>query len=227
MWLAAVRESTCNSEECPTCGGGVQRRVYGEMHAGSFVLDGQRVAIRKVPNEGFIGPVVLDPLTQYFDGGLYRLWPSERYFSRGGKKLHRDVWASAFGDIPKGCHIHHKDSNPANNKLENLECVPAFDHLSETWTRTRANRKPGEHFSEVARKRAAEWHASEEGRLWHKRHAARSKGWLKWRREDRTCSACGKQFNAIVRKSGHSQIYCTDVCKAAAYRKRERDKRAG
>jgi hypothetical protein len=192
------------------------------MYAGSYVHDGQRVEIRRKPNGGFINPVVLDPITQYFDGGLYRLWPSEKYWSRGGKKLHRDVWTSAFGQIPKGCHIHHRDSDPSNNQLSNLECVPANKHLSDTW-RIRAERGDEGHgvFNETARERAAEWHRSEEGRLWHKRHAQRVKSWTKWKREDRPCDHCGTVFQALVRKSGHSQRFCSEVCKAANYRKRK------
>jgi len=188
------------------------------MYAGSFVLDGERVEIRKRPAEGFADPVVLDALTQYFDGGLYRLWPSEQYLSKGGKRLHRDVWSAAFGPIPKGCHIHHRDGDKFNNALSNLECMDGSQHLSETWHETK--RDVSEHFTDGARRAAAEWHKSEAGRLWHSRHAKRSKGWTKWKREPKHCPKCGVEFEALVRKSGHSQIYCTRVCKAAAYRER-------
>lgn len=219
MWLETVSKSEGNEACCPTCGGSVQRRSYGEMHAGSYVLDGQRLEIRRTPREGFSDPVFLDPLTTYFDGGLYRRWPSDRYWSRGGKKLHRDVWSSAFGTIPAGCHIHHRDGNPDNNRLANLECMPGSVHLSETWHRTKRNRS--EHFTDTARAAAAEWHRSDEGRLWHKRHAERYKSWTKWQRIERPCEGCGTVISALARKSGHSQKFCGPVCKAAAYRKRK------
>lgn len=218
MWLEAVQESEGHAQRCPCCGGPVQRRLYGEMYAGSFIHDGQRVEIRRVPSEGFIDCVVLDPLTQYFDGSLYRHWPSEMYYSCGGKKLHRDVWTSAFGPIPKGCHIHHKDSNPANNALSNLECVDASEHLSSTWHRSRAAGLLSP-FGELAREKAADWHRSEAGRLWHSRHAKRTKSWTKWKREERECPNCRKPFNALVR-AGNSQKYCSEKCKMADYRKR-------
>lgn len=218
MWLETLSRPEDHSEKCPTCGGGVHRRVFGEMHAGSFVLNGERVEIRRVPNAGYSDPIVLDPITQYFDGGLYRLWPSDKYLSRGGKKLHRDAWALAFGPIPDGCHIHHRDGNPRNNQLSNLECLPAREHLSKTW----ADTKRGSGFSDKARVRAAEWHKSEEGRLWHSRHAVRSKGWTKWKREQKACPHCGDKFMALVRK-GNSQKYCSESCKVAAYRARGAD----
>ena len=44
---------------------------------------------------------------------------------RNGKRVfeHREVWEQAHGPIPEGGVIHHKDHNPANNSLENLELI--------------------------------------------------------------------------------------------------------
>lgn len=218
MWLEAVRCAKGDEEGCPTCGGGVRRRIFGEVYAGSFVLDGERVEIRREPASGFSDPISLDPLTQYFDGGLYRLWPSERYLSRGGQRLHRNVWRAAFGDIPRGCHIHHKDGNVLNNALSNLECLPADEHLSLTWHEHRSGRT--EHFNDKARTAAAAWHASPEGRLWHSRHAQRSKGWTKWKREPRACFHCGETFDCLIRANAHEQKFCSSRCKQASYRER-------
>lgn len=218
MRMEAVHPSTDHETKCPTCGGAVHRRLFGEMHAGSFVLDGQRVEICREPDPEYRDPVYLDEITQYFDGGLYRLWPSETYLSRGGKRLHRDAWAAAFGPIPKGCHIHHRDGNVLNNRLSNLECIPAAKHLSESWAK---REEPADGwFSTTARNKAAEWHASPAGRLWHKRHAKRSKSWTKWKREEKPCEHCGKLHMALVRKSGNSGKFCSQACKGAAYRER-------
>lgn len=221
MRLENIPKPTAHSAECPTCGGPVRRWPYGEMHAGSFIRDGERVDIRGTPPAGFCDPIYLDPLTQYWDGGLYRMWPSEKYVSRGGKRLHRYVWAAAFGPIPAGCHIHHRDGDVLNNRLSNLECMPASQHLSEAWHDSRRNIPAGQHFSATAREKAAEWHASEEGRLWHSRKAVAEQSWTKWKREPKNCPQCGVEFNALVRKSGHMQIYCTSTCKVAAYRERK------
>ena len=222
MWLEAVHSPAADEENCPSCGGGVCRRVYGEVYAGSFILDGIRVEIRKRPEVGYADPIYLDPLTQYFDGGLYRLWPSEKYLSRGGKTLHRAVWAMAFGPVPAGCHIHHRDGNPRNNLLANLECQPANEHLSQSWHDSRRHIEPGHYFTERAREAAAAWHRSEEGRLWHRRHAERSKSWTKHKREPRNCLQCGVEFMGITRKGVNQQVYCTTACKVAAYRARNR-----
>lgn len=217
MWLESIQFPACDSPECPTCGGPVQRRAYGEMHAGSFVRNGERVDIRRAPNAGFADPIVLDPLTSYFDGGLYRLWPNEKYLSRGGAKLHRRVWEVAFGPIPAKCHIHHRDGDTKNNALSNLECVPASEHLSLSWHQTKDSRGG---FTETARAAATAWHKSDAGRLWHRRHAERAQSWTKWRREDKPCLQCGVTFSAIIRKNGNEQKFCHPNCKAAYYRKR-------
>lgn len=223
MWLESIPESESHTERCPTCRGCVQRRSHGEVHAGSYVLDGKRVEISGTIAKEYADPIVLDALTQYFDGGLYRLWPSDSYLSRGGRKLHRDVWKTAFGGIPNSCHIHHRDGNPLNNALHNLECLDAREHLSASWQSSpRSKYAPGQHFSETARQKAAEWHGSEAGRLWHSRNAKQSKSWTKWKREPRACASCKTVFQAMVRKNGRSQIYCGETCKIAAYRERTR-----
>src|SRR5690606_3289325 len=203
-----------NGNKCTSCGSYVPRRYESEMHAGTQILDGKRVEICKKPREGYRDPIVLDELVQYFNGHLYRLWPSERYFSKGGSTLHRAVWKDAFGEIPNDAHIHHKDNDTFNNRLWNLECLPKEIHLKMP----RPNNKG---FSEKARDAASDWHRSEAGRLWHKRQAERSKSWLKWKRETKACQQCNKEFEALVRKNGHAQKFCHNNCKATYYRKRQ------
>lgn len=51
---------------------------------------------------------------------------SKHHKNTGG--IHRKVWESVNGKIPKGHHIHHIDGNPYNNELSNLTCVTAEEH---------------------------------------------------------------------------------------------------
>lgn len=53
--------------------------------------------------------------------------------------VHRMVWEQANGEIPEGYVIHHKDGDPRNNKLENLELLSAYDHQSEHYETRKAN----------------------------------------------------------------------------------------
>lgn len=49
-----------------------------------------------------------------------------RIFRRKGE--HRIVWESIHGEIPAGFHIHHKDRNPGNNDIGNLEMLTYKEH---------------------------------------------------------------------------------------------------
>lgn len=42
--------------------------------------------------------------------------------------LHQDVWWWHAGPIPKGWDIHHKNGDPSDNAIENLECLPKAAH---------------------------------------------------------------------------------------------------
>lgn len=126
------------------------------------------------------------------------------------ERLHVYVWRSFNGDIPAGCHIHHKDENKDNNDISNLECMARHDHLSYH-TKKRIEEDP--EFSRVplekARERAKEWHRSDAGREWHKKHALAQDIQAK----TFTCQYCGKQFEALP---CGSVKYCSNNCKARA-----------
>jgi endogenous inhibitor of DNA gyrase (YacG/DUF329 family) len=42
---------------------------------------------------------------------------------------HRDVWAKINGPIPRFHQIHHKNRIRHDNRIENLECLNASEHL--------------------------------------------------------------------------------------------------
>lgn len=48
----------------------------------------------------------------------------------GKTYLHRDMWESEHGSIPKGMHVHHKDHNKDNNTMENFELLSMWMHGS-------------------------------------------------------------------------------------------------
>lgn len=53
----------------------------------------------------------------------------------------RNIWAYFNGPIPEGYHIHHKDGDPTNNHVENLDCIPSPEHtkIHKPWINSRAN----------------------------------------------------------------------------------------
>ena len=46
-----------------------------------------------------------------------------------GKTLHQLIWEDFYGcEVPKGYHIHHRDHNPLNNCIMNLQLIRKSEH---------------------------------------------------------------------------------------------------
>ena len=69
---------------------------------------------------------IIDDTHQRFNGVVYRKQASSRYAIT--KQIHRDVWQYYHGEIPITYEIHHLDSNPQNNSVNNLRCLSAEEH---------------------------------------------------------------------------------------------------
>lgn len=78
--------------------------------------------------------------TVIYGGRKYHRYPLSKrrqlrvYFWRHDKwktppfALHRQIWIDHHGEIPEGHIIHHKDGNPLNNEIGNLEAMPRGEH---------------------------------------------------------------------------------------------------
>ena len=178
-----------------------------------------------------------------FDGYTYNRYPDSlrpalrKYFQRaGGYSLHRAVWEFNNGPIPNEWHIHHKDGNPDNNDISNLECISPEEHYARHAEERRARSTTPEHLERLARIRdkASEWHRSEEGRAWHRENTAKHlerggaafaarKQKLKERAENPVtcvCKECGAEFPSA---SGKAEL-CGNACASRAHRRRKREK---
>lgn len=71
--------------------------------------------------------IIVDDIKQEFNGVVY-VKNSEGYYFHGKHRLHRDVWTFHHGAIPKGHVVHHRDLNPANNDISNLQCITRAEH---------------------------------------------------------------------------------------------------
>jgi hypothetical protein len=154
--------------------------------------------------------------TQTFQGKQYFLYPNERYFSKGSNRLHRVVWEHYNGKVPKGYHVHHVDGNTHNNEISNLNLLQGSLHLRFT-SKKRVKENP-EFFKEFQSKgieAAKEWHKSDEGRLWHKKHGKEC--WVNRDIKTHICQQCGKEYT--TRHAGLSK-FCHNNCKAKALRAR-------
>lgn len=163
-----------------------------------------------------------------FNGVEYRLMGAKRYYlsqapgnrdRKGAKSLHVAIWEFYNEqEVPEGYSIHHKDGNPFNNDIANLECIPIKQHLSihsrKNWENEEYRRRGLKQLRE-AREKAKEWHQSPEGRKWHSEHGkkvARNMPDI-----PKVCKQCGKEYMA---KRAFSQ-FCCDRC-GEIYRGRNR-----
>src|ERR1700676_1877728 len=163
-------------------------------------------------------------ITIEFDGAKFHRYPKatdlahRRYYTgywRDTKtNLHRATWTKANGPIPKGHHIHHKNGDTEDNRLQNLELVTPRQHIHEHWNNARHRASQNNIKKAIAA--APIWHASEEGIRWHREHAS------SWRKENRKriraiCSQCGNEYQRDA-LSAYSVLHCSGACRAKARR---------
>ena len=134
--------------------------------------------------------------------------------------MHRYVWEFYNGEIPKGYHIHHKDEDKSNNKIENLECIIGFSHLSNH-IKSVGIEKLRERMS-VAQEYAKAWHKTKEGHDWHVNHAKENMKIQLNIKSKSICENCGKEFEIYDFKKKQSK-FCCNACKSAYRRKNHVD----
>lgn len=160
----------------------------------------------------------MEPKKVTFNGDVYVRNPNSRYYfkhttrnedRRNAKQLHKAVWEFYNGPIPDGYHIHHIDHDVDNNDISNLECIEASEHLSMHGRMNAENpdwRSRNREQLNLARKKASEWHSSDEGIKWHQEHAKESLAHA-WEKESRVCEECGKVFVGTKRSR-----FCSQLC---------------
>lgn len=131
-----------------------------------------------------------------------------------GTRLHRDVYEFFFGKIPNGAHIHHIDHDKRNNNPENLEALDGAVHLKKhgkEQTKEERERKRKNMIENVSPK-AAEWHSSDEGIMFHKKIGKES--WEKRKEFVYTCAVCGKEFTSKKTYNKKINVFCSNSCKS-------------
>lgn len=156
-----------------------------------------------------------------FNGRPYRKYPHSKcrsvatyYISHPlpNKRtyLHRDIWEFHNGKIPPKHEIHHKDGNPENNDISNLECVTRQQHFQKHSELARTNPELDKY------KNSREWHKSLEGREWHKQNGADN--WKKREKILLICSECKKEFEGH-NTSKIGMHFCSGWCTTKNRRK--------
>lgn len=159
--------------------------------------------------------------TVVFNGIKFRRYPEssskshKRYFSPGGQhikngveQLHREVYKKYHGQIPDGYHVHHIDGNHLNNAPDNLVAISRLEHL-ELHKGREVSQEMLDHLENI-RPLTKEWHRSDEGRGWHRRHA--KKIWETKEPSESICQQCGKVYETFFPSRSK---FCSNGCKSA------------
>jgi hypothetical protein len=159
------------------------------------------------------------PLFVVHEGERYYLQSTGRYYQHGNtslreRLLHRIIWISRRGRIPKGWDIHHKNKNWQDNRLSNLTIMPQPDHR-----RMHMIERLGDpHYYNIrqkqlvlAREKSKKWHSSKEGIKWHREHAKHSL--RKTPKIPRKCIHCGHEW----RTTYHRAKFCSRSCSSTYF----------
>lgn len=162
-----------------------------------------------------------------FNGETYVRNPKSRYYFKhtthnadrqGTIQLHRAVWEYYNGKIPEGWQVHHVDGDIDNNEISNLRCMPAREHLSQHAEKNSQNPEYVKRRLDSIKKAAESakrWHSTQEGKEWHRKHAAESIGKVRENRQKKTCGFCGSEFEGLPWSR-----YCSQSCQEKARRRR-------
>ncbi len=109
----------CNEKTCDQCGTAISRpRGYSQRQWEDrrFCSPSCRCLGRRAVRE--------------HHSGYRRVWlPGHPLAGRSGYVLqHRLVAYEAGWDVPPGHHVHHKNGDPTDNRVENLEVLPQGEH---------------------------------------------------------------------------------------------------
>jgi hypothetical protein len=155
---------------------------------------------------------------QYFNGIKFYEDKKAGYWistTNPRKRMHIVVWEFHNGKIPDKYHVHHVDENKSNNDILNLRLISEKDHLSMHMTDER--REFSREWVSRIRPLTKEWHASEEGRKWHREHGI--KGWKNRKPMLVVCRKCGESFST---KTYHN-TFCSNACKSSWRRAQKTD----
>lgn len=143
-----------------------------------------------------------------------------RCFKRelGVDYLHRKVWEKFNGPIPEGYEVHHRDEDTTNNDISNLEMITFEEHKSKHREASSVRGKilaENGHLEKI-REMTKEWHASDEGLEWHRKHAANVFGKENRSKVKMKCVVCFKEYEAdnLVAKQKDGSKFCSNNCKS-------------
>ncbi len=134
----------------------------------------------------------------------------------GKNWLHQYVYEKEKGAIPAGCHVHHKDRNKRNNRIDNLILLSQEEHSKMHGEYKTSNperyKKQCEHLDRIRPDHV--W--PEDPEKYEEHRQALIAGMKNIKPIEYTCENCDKTFEALP--NGVTR-FCTNKCKSAYRRK--------
>ena len=163
----------------------------------------------------YMDPVIISPSVQLFAGARYYL--CGRYFQHRGRRLHRAVWEAEHGRLPAGkrLHLHHRNNDRSDNRLENLELKTARKHLADHARQVTDKQRRARSANATKYARAGNAKLSGESRS-----VAASRGWSAREPVAATCAVCGRPFPTFRPEVAR---FCGGTCRARDLRRRRRE----
>ena len=135
-------------------------------------------------------------------------WISTDYSKQRPRvRAHQWVWINHYSIIPKGYHIHHRNDDKSDNRIENLELIERSRHLKHHMNLPQ-RKATSKKMADTYRHLTKEWHSSKEGHEWHKAHGLMS--WVNRKPIKIICKICFKETET---KTYH-QEFCSNSCKS-------------
>lgn len=136
------------------------------------------------------------------------------------QRLHAYVWEYYNGDIAEGYEVHHKDEDKSNNQISNFIILLGLKHrklhIDEHLKDDNWLAQARENMIKNVIPKAKEWHKSEKGSEWHKKHYEKCKDKL-YEKKEYKCKNCEKPFMSI------REGFCSNNCKSMWRRKQGLD----
>ena len=123
------------------------------------------------------------------------------FYTNGVRKkigLHQKVFIDNNGPIPENHDVHHIDGNTFNNNSNNLEAISRSlhrsSHVKNRLSNTDFFNRNLKHLKSNLNK-AAEWHKTEDGKLWHIENGKKS--WDGREKVKIICKDCANEFESL------------------------------
>lgn len=151
------------------------------------------------------------PKTIIYKGVKFNL---QQGYYRRIVQLHRQIWEDHFGKIPDDYHIHHKNGDKTDNRIENLECLHVAEHRKIHNSQKEIQYQVCKIGSKLSLRKKRKWDLFQQGK---NIKAENSKVfWSDRGYFARLCVICGKEFQTRSVKT--KNMCCSNACRCFKYR---------